>query len=60
MIRSLSMKIKVLEIVDSLQYGGVEQIIYNCISNLDLNKYDFSIITTGKRYYDAANRSAFG
>lgn len=49
-------KIKVLEIVDSIQYGGMEQFVYNVISKTDLNQYDFSIITTGKRYVEAEKR----
>lgn len=49
-------KIKVLEVLDSIQYGGVEQVLYNYISNLDKNKYDFTVVTTGKRYYDAEEK----
>lgn len=49
-------KIKVLEIVDSIQYGGVEQFIYNIISKIEKEKYTFEIIMMGKRYPEAEKR----
>lgn len=49
-------KIKVLELVDSIQFGGVEQNLYNYIVNMDLEKFDFTIVTTGKRFYDAEKK----
>ena len=49
-------KIKVLEIVDSIQYGGVEQMVYNYISHFNLDLFDFTIITTGKRFPDAEKK----
>ena len=49
-------KLKILEIVDSIQYGGVERLLYNIFSNMDLENFDITIVTMGDRYYDAEKK----
>ena len=44
-------KIKILEVVPSLQEGGIEHFLYNYLSNLDLNKFDITILTQYPRFY---------
>ena len=49
-------KKNVLILVDSVQYGGVEQMVYNYVSNMDLAKYKIEMISTGKIYPKAEEK----
>lgn len=38
-------KIKIIEVVSGINYGGVEMLLYNYFNMMNLNKFDISIIT---------------
>ena len=40
-------KIKIVNIISKLVYGGTESVLLNYYSNMDLSKYEISIITMG-------------
>lgn len=52
----MTKKTRVLEIVDSIQYGGVEQFVFNIIKNSDSSKFEYDIISMGKKYSKAEER----
>ena len=41
-------KIKIVQVVGGLNYGGVEKVILNYFSNMDLSKYELTIISHEK------------
>lgn len=49
-------KNKILEVVPSLQFGGVEQFLYNYLSNMDLTGFEVHILTQEPRYPEAEER----
>lgn len=49
-------KIKILEVVPSLQFGGVEQFLYNYLTNMRLENFEVHILTQEPRYREAEER----
>lgn len=49
-------KIKVCHVIGNFVNGGVESVIYNYFSNIDLNKYEIHIIGHGIRVQECADR----
>lgn len=49
-------KNKILEVVPSLQFGGVEQFLYNYLSNMKLDDFEVHILTQEPRYKEAEER----
>ncbi|MBQ3309626.1 glycosyltransferase [Candidatus Saccharibacteria bacterium] len=49
-------RIKILEVVPSLVFGGVEQFLYNYLSHMNLDLFDVHILTQEPRQYDAEER----
>ena len=45
-------KIKIVNIVSRMIFGGVESVIYNYYSNMDLSKFDVTIITKNYSNYN--------
>lgn len=45
-------KIKILEVVPSLQDGGIEHFLYNYMSHMNLDNLDVSILTQNPRYIE--------
>lgn len=48
-------KIKVCHVIGNFVNGGVESVIYNYFSNIDLNKYEIHIIAHGIRVQECAD-----
>lgn len=49
-------KIKIVNIVSRMIFGGVESVIYNYYSNMDLSKFDVTIITKNDSNSDAIKK----
>ena len=49
-------KVKILEVVPSLQEGGIEHFLYNYLSNINLNNFDIEILTQNPRYYESERK----
>ncbi len=49
-------KIKILEVVPSLQFGGVEQFLYNYLSHMDLTEFEIHILTQEPRFSESEKR----
>lgn len=49
-------RIKVLEVVPSLQNGGVEQFLYNYLANMDLSGFEIWILTQEPRFLESEKR----
>jgi glycosyltransferase EpsF len=44
-------RIKILEVIPSLQNGGIEQFLYNYFSNMNLENFEIHILTQEPRHY---------
>lgn len=51
-------KIKICHVIGNFVNGGVESVIYNYFSNMDLKKYEVHIISHGIRVKECADRFA--
>lgn len=49
-------KIKIVDIISCMIYGGVESVVYNYYSNMDLSNFDLYIITRKNSKKDAAKK----
>ena len=49
-------KIKIVNVVSRMIFGGVESVIYNYYSNMDLSKFDITIITQKRSNPDAVKK----
>ena len=49
-------KIKIVNIISKLVYGGTESVLLNYYNNIDLSKYEISIITMEALNDEAINR----